>query len=105
MYPATCTPFSMRQAVNHVIHAEFVRLVREIHHRDTCIGEFPILADVVVHVRDRHQASSWIVVLEQPPVRWHEPAAVDGWRRERLRVIDLEERVEHERRAIELYPV
>src|SRR3954464_682524 len=97
-------PHPGRQPIHHVVDPELVRVVREIDRRDAGIGKLPVLTDVVVHVRDGEHPLRGIVVHEQAPVARTELPAVNGRRRERLRVRDLEKRVEHFRRSIELYP-
>src|SRR3954469_2572712 len=93
---------SMRHRIDDVVHAELVRLVREIHRRVAGVGPLPVLADVVVHVGDRDQPFLRVVVLEDAPVRRRQPAV---GRRERQRIVDLEERMEGGGTAVQLHPV
>src|SRR5690349_12922008 len=95
-------PLLVRHRIHKVVHAELVRFVRKVHRRVAGIRPFPVFADVVVHVRNRDETLLRIVVLVDAPVRRRQPAVR---RRERERIVDLEERVEDRMRAIELHPV
>src|SRR6185436_12333963 len=54
----------MRQAVNHVVDAELVSLVRCVEWKEALAGPFPVFRNVVVEVCDDHQALRRIVVLK-----------------------------------------
>ena len=78
----------MRKTVNNVIHTELVRLIRQFDYREPAPRDFPVLTDVVIDIRDRHEPLLAIVVFEQPPVGRLQ-ASVGG--RQILRMIDFEE--------------
>ena len=66
------------QTVDEIVHAELVRLVREIDRVHARVGVLPVFTQVVVAVGDRDHPLLRIVVFEDPPIR-------------RLSVVRLEE--------------
>src|SRR5437764_4590471 len=54
----------VREAVDQVIHAELVRLIRLIEGPQSAAGPLPELRDIGVVVDDRHQTLAGIVVFE-----------------------------------------
>src|SRR5690606_19450075 len=83
---------SVRECVDHVVHGELVRIVRQVDRVEPGRAVLHELADVVVDVHDRELPLRRVVVLEQAPVRGT-AAAIALVDRERGQV-DVEERPE-----------
>ena len=78
---------SMRQCINEIVHAELVRLVREVDRHRPLVGELPELAEILIVPCHRDEALLRVVVLEDPVVGF---LAVEP----EVEVLDLEERIE-----------
>src|SRR6185436_7745530 len=54
---------SMRQAVNHVVDAEFEGVVRRLDREESGVADLPVLGEVSVVVGNDHQAPGRVIVL------------------------------------------
>src|SRR4051812_3986825 len=83
---------SVCHAVDDVVDAQLVGLVAEVDGRVVGVRPFPVLAHILVVVRDDHESLAGVVVLEDADVVRPRPAEVRV--REGARVVDPEEGVE-----------
>src|SRR5262249_45209743 len=84
--------WSVREAVNQIVHTELVGLVRLIERAQPAARPLPELRDVGVVVDDGHQALGSIVVFEDA---FEDRFAGHVCLRKVSRILDLEEGVEH----------
>src|SRR5207249_125564 len=90
---------SMHHAVDDVVDAEFVRLVRFVDRLQSGIGKLPVFRDVGVEIDHRHQPLVRIVVLENPA---EDRLAGVVVLRHDVEVVDLEERMENRMAGVEI---
>src|SRR5262249_27244462 len=90
---------SMAQAVDDVVDAQLVGLVRVADRPKTGAGPLPELRDVGVVVDDHLQPLAGIVVFEEPA---KDRTSGDVGLRNDRKVVDLEERVEDRMRRVEV---
>src|SRR5688500_16471953 len=81
----------MRQAVDDVIDAKSVGLIRGVEREDALSGPLPVLGHIVAEVGHDQEPLCRIVVLEDAVIAWLQPI---HRRQNGLDVFDAEERVE-----------